>query len=178
MLRADVLRAAALVTAVGALTAACTGAPGDGEKVAWAGRLCAAVGTADAVLATRPPTADPADPAALRAALTAYLGTVTAGLDQVVDAAGQLRGSPVPGGDAVLDSVERGYRGLRDPLRATMTTLSGDPSPAATLSALADVVPRITAGTAAGGPAAAPGPEFTRWSQQAPECAHVPALRG
>ncbi|WP_156755053.1 hypothetical protein [Actinokineospora pegani] len=164
------LAAVAVVLAVGGCTA--TDEPDDDAKVAWAGELCAAAGTA--ALDRPPPAADPADPAAVRSAVTAYLESVTAGLTAAVDGVEALGPSPIDGGDALADRLAAAYRGLREPFDAQLAALRADPGPGVALTALAAVVPRITS---LGELAVGPGSEFTRWAERAPRCAAVPTLR-
>ncbi|PWW65924.1 hypothetical protein [Actinokineospora spheciospongiae] len=168
-----------MVGLVLAAAVGCTGTTGDdpAAKIAWSGELCAAVTSASAVLATPPPVADPADPAAVRSAVETYLTSVTRGLTEAVDTATRLRSSPVTGGDAVAAGAASAYDAVRAPLDAALITLRGDPSAGAALTALAEVVPRITSAVPPEPLRVEPDSEFTRWAQQAPQCADVPALR-
>ncbi|WP_424183951.1 hypothetical protein ACOBQX_18570 [Actinokineospora sp. G85] len=166
------------VLAVAAVVLAASGCAGtdepDDAKVAWAGELCAVAASGAAALDRSPPAADPADPAAVRSAVTTYLESVTAGLTAAADGAAALRPSPIAGGDALADRLATAYRGLREPLDAPLAALRADTRPGAALTALAAVVPRITSLVE---PDVEPDSEFTRWAERAPRCADMPTLR-
>ncbi|GLZ40311.1 hypothetical protein [Actinokineospora sp. NBRC 105648] len=162
------------------LAAACTAAPEPDArtKTAWADRVCGVVVAAEAALAAPPPALDPADPAALRTALSGYLGGLSDSLSTAVSAFSSLRPAPIEGGDRIVQIAEETYRGLRAPLSEAKTALDGSTAPDVVAQAVAEVAPKLAALDLTQPLAGTAGTEFTRWAESAPQCARLPSLRG
>jgi hypothetical protein len=105
-----VIRRLAMLIALTIVLTACSNKGSDGvDAVSWAEKVCKSVEGQAAVL-SQTPSADPSDPAKAKQNLLAYLGTLTAGLDKLLNGIKDAGTPKVNDGSQVVEKVTKALR--------------------------------------------------------------------
>jgi hypothetical protein len=98
------------------------------DPVAWAGRLCAALGPLSGVRNVRP-TLNPDDPAMSRNSLSTYFNDTQSRIGESLGGMDQVGPSPIPGGDDVATKIRGALERLQRAFAAARTQVDAvDPT--------------------------------------------------